>query len=147
MEQEVIQEKREIEFITIPNNKLLCPRCKRHLNTNCFIFNRVLKEQVCHQCNKSVGTNPFYNPSYGKRREFVGIRNFSIQEREMLIQKYINKGLNYQTAKNKVEYDLRIISNQRTTKISPEPINQNLDIKRIDRTETEQLIKGLGIKQ
>lgn len=143
MQQEVLRGK-EIEFVAFPNKKLECPRCKRKLNTNCFIFNRVLKTDVCHQCSKSVGTNPFYNPDWKKKSNFVGVKNMSGEEIKIQITNLMRQGLTSNQARNRVFNDLRVIRHQKITKISIEPINQNLDIKKIDRTKNKELIKGLG---
>jgi hypothetical protein len=147
--QEVIQEQKENEvvFDILPKKKLKCPKCNRMLNTNCFVFNRVLKESVCHQCNKKIGTNPFYNQNYGKKNNFVGIKNLSTQEYRMLIKKYTDRGMCYNLAKNRVDYDLSIVRHQKVKKVEPQATSvQNLAIRKIDRTKTKELIKGLGLK-
>lgn len=146
--QEMIQETKELEFILCPRKKLECSRCHRKLNTNCFIFNRVLKTDVCHQCNKSTGTNPFYNPFWRKQRNYVGIRNMSGQEIKIQISNLVKQGLPYEKARNRVLNDLRVVRHQKVVKVSPEcPISSNLRVQK-DRSElNKQLVENLRLNK
>jgi hypothetical protein len=146
--QEVIQKENEVVFELLPPNiKYECPRCKRRKSNKCFVYNKVLNERICNQCNRSVGTNPFYNPDYGKSKEFVGIKNFSNQEKYMLIKKYTNKGFSYLESKKKVEFDLSVVRHQKINKIEPQAISvQNLAIRQGKSELNKNLVKGLGMK-
>jgi NAD-dependent SIR2 family protein deacetylase len=52
------------------NKKIECPKCHRILRTKHFIFNEILKLEICTQCNKRVGTNKFYTP-LNERKELI----------------------------------------------------------------------------
>ena len=148
--QEVILNKEivfEIVNTKVDSKHKQCPECHKIKRNKCFVFNRIFKKYICFTCNKKIGTNPFYNKNYGKKNNFVGIKNLSTQEYRMLIKKYTDKGMCYTMAKNRVDYDLSIVRHQKVNKIEPQAISsQNLAIRKIDRTKTKELIKGLGLK-
>ena len=79
--QEVINKENEVVF-EIVNTKVdgkhkQCPKCFKIKRNKCFVFNRILKKDLCFMCNKSVGSNPFYNKYYGKIKNFVSKTNLS----------------------------------------------------------------------
>lgn len=142
MQQEMIQE-RELEFVPREKPKYECVDCKDKFR---HIEHYKDGKDRCKNCKKKLITNIFYNP-FWKKKEYVGIRNLSHQEKNMLIRKYQNKGYNYTEAKRKVEYDLKVVQGTPIRKVIPESQFKNLDIKKTDRSQNEQLIKGLGLKK
>lgn len=34
--------------------------CHRKLRTRCFVYNKLKKKLMCHQCDKRIGSNKFY---------------------------------------------------------------------------------------
>ena len=148
MNQEVLIEKREIEFVP-SKPKLKCPNCKRKLNTNCFVFNRILKKDICHQCNKKIGTNPFYTPDYGKRKGFIGKFNINEQEKKLLITNLIKKGVSYKEAKRRIANDVKVLSEMKKKKNYNNRLEeQNKKIQSETSKEMKnKLLKGLGLKK
>jgi ribosomal protein L37AE/L43A len=144
--QEVIQEnKKELEFILCPNKKYKCPDCEKEFS---HIERCKDGKDRCKLCKRKMVTNPFYNPDYGKRKEYVGIKNFSKQEKVMIIRKHQKAGMSYEKAKRQVEVDLNVIKGIKIKKVSPEcPESQNLKVLK-DRSELNKvLVKGLGFKE
>lgn len=145
MEQKVEQEKKEIEFELRPSRKWICEICNRKFS---HIEHCRDGKQRCGNCKRKMITNPFYNPDYGKKKNFVGIRNLSGQEMSIQITNLIRQGLNPAQARNRVFNDLRVVRHQKIEKVEPQAIsNQNLDIQIKDRTKNKELTQGLGFKE
>lgn len=72
------------------NIKKECPNCKRKLRTRCFVFNRVVKEEICRTCDKKIGSNPFYT----KKKETIGKYNMTATEKKVLANKKGWKAVN-----------------------------------------------------
>jgi len=142
-EEEVLEKSEPVK------KKLLCPRCHRKLNTNCFVFNKILKTDICHQCNKSVGNNKFYNPNREKSKGFIGKFNISSQEKKILMTNLIKKGVPYQEAKRRVKNNIKVLSEMRKKKDYNKYLDkQNELIKKEKSKEMKSnLLKGLGIKE
>jgi hypothetical protein len=146
MQQEVIQEnKKDLEFIICPNKKWICEDCGKKFS---HIEHCKDKKDRCKLCKRKMVTNPFYNPDYGKRKEYVGIKNFSQQEKVMIIRKHQKAGMSYQKARRQVEVDLNVIKGIKTKKVEPQAIsNQNLKVQK-DRSELNKvLVEGFGMKR
>lgn len=98
----------------------------------------------CKNCKKKKPTNKFYNPLYDKRKGFIGKFSINEQEYQVLIQKYLNKGLNYQLAKSKVNYDLTCMKNNKAKKRIE---SKNIELKNNqDKKLNKNFLKGLGLK-
>ena len=149
--QEVILNKEvvfEIVNTKIDTKHKECQRCHKVKRNKCFSFNKVLKLDLCNMCNKSVGTNPFYNQNFGKSKNFVGIKNFSGQEKILIINKHQKSGMSYDKARKQVEIDLNVIKSIKPKKYEPEPPSaSNLAIQKVRSELNKELIKGLGFKE
>ncbi len=145
MQQEVLMENKEIEFILEPNKKFKCYDCEKE-------FRHLEKckdgKKRCKSCKKKMITNIFYNPNW-KNRNFVGINNISGQEISIQIHNLIRQGLTPNHARNRVLNDLRIVRHQKRTKVLPEcPKPINLDIKIEEKNQLNNvLVEGLGMKK
>jgi hypothetical protein len=96
----------------------------------------------CKNCERKRPTNKFYNPLYDTRKGFIGKFNINSQEYNMLIKKYLNQGLDYQTAKSKVNYDIKCMQNNKFKKVIEA---KNLEIKKNkDKQINKQFLEGLG---
>lgn len=62
------------------NQKKRCKRCERMLRTKCFVFNPLLKEEICKRCDKKIGRNKFYNPKNNRISKF----NMTDDEKKVL---------------------------------------------------------------
>ena len=150
--QEVILNK-EVVF-EIVNNKIdtkhkECPRCHKLKRNKCFSFNKVLKLNLCNMCNKSVGTNPFYNQNFGKSKGFIGKFNMNEEEKKHLINNLIKKGVPYLEAKKRVENDIKVLSDMRDKKTYHNALNEQINItKKEEAGEMKaNFLNGLGFKE
>lgn len=138
MQQEVVLEKIDKERL-ISLGYCECPDCHKlykHLE--------ICKDgkKRCKKCEKKRPTNRFYNPLYDKRKGFIGKFNINSQEYNMLIKKYMKQGLNYQTAKSKVNYDIKCMQSNKLKKVIE---SKNLEIKQNqDKQLNKQFLEGLG---
>lgn len=99
--------------------KYTCSECGRLLRSRCFIYNRVIKNRICRQCDKRIGTNIFYEPNIkGEKKKTKKYcrnksRNFKNDEKEFLTKKNLKNGLTYEESKIKIKNfieDLRRIN-------------------------------------
>ena len=140
MQQEVmiVREQTDEERL-ISQGFLKCPDCNKY-----YKHLEPCKDgkSRCKKCEKKRPTNKFYNPLYDKRLGFIGRFNVNSQEYNMLIKKYLRQGFSYQTAKSKVNYDLKCIQSNRFKKIQEA---KNLEVKKeSDKQLNKQFLEGLG---
>lgn len=96
----------------------------------------------CKHCEKKRPTNKFYNPLYDKRKGFIGKFNVNSQEYNMLIKKYLSQGLTYESAKSKVNYNIKCMQSNRFKKIIEA---KNLEVKKTqDKQLNKNFLEGLG---
>lgn len=69
--------------------KKVCPNCKKVKRTNCFVYNRVQKREICKMCNKKIGNNIFYVP-FAKQKDYISRYNITEEEKKRLLKKYGN---------------------------------------------------------
>jgi len=148
MQQEVLDNK-EVEFESKPSNKMECPRCHKHKNKKCFIFNKVLNLTICKSCNKSVGTNKFYNPDWKKNKNFISKTSMSNTEKQFAIINLQRQGLSLFQAKNRVFGDIRVMRGCQSKKTQQDATSvENLAIKEKTSKElNKKLAEGLGFKR
>jgi hypothetical protein len=140
MQQEVILEQIDKERL-ISQGYLECPVCNKYYKK--LEFGRDGKKR-CKKCEKKKPTNKFYNPLYNKKKGFIGNFNVNSQEYNMLIKKYLSQGLSYESAKSKVNYDIKCMQNTRFKKIIDA---KNLEIKKEQNKQLNQkFVEGLGLK-
>lgn len=65
--------------------KKICPICGKLKRTKCFIYNPIIKKEICNSCNRSIGTNKFYSRKKLKPKENKRITNFSMTDEEKKI--------------------------------------------------------------
>lgn len=134
------------EVVTIDKERLIkqgyleCPDCHKHYKT----LERCKDgKKRCKHCEKKRPTNKFYNPLY-KRKGFIGKFNINSQEYNMLISKYVKRGLTYEEAKSKVNYDINCMQKNRIKKTIDA---RNLEIKQNkDKELNKDFLKGLNQK-
>ena len=83
------------------NKKTTCPECGRLLRNRCFIYNPRKKIRMCNQCSKKTGTNIFYTPQIKgakKTRTRYSNLNISYEEKKVMVQELMKKGLTYRGA-------------------------------------------------
>lgn len=126
------------EEVNLPG-RLECPDCHKH-------YRRLEQckdgKKRCKHCEKKRPTNKFYNPLYDTRKGFIGKFNINSQEYNMLIKKYMKQGLDYQTAKSKVNYDIKCMQSNKLKKVIEA---KNLEVKQNqDKQLNKQFLEGLG---
>ena len=138
MQQEVILKQADREKL-ISLGYCECPDCHKlykHLE--------ICKDgkKRCKHCKKKRPTNKFYNPLYDKRKGFIGKYNVNSQEYNMLIKKYLSQGLTYESAKSKVNYNIKCMQSNRFKKIIEA---KNLEVKKTqDKQLNKNFLEGLG---
>jgi len=142
MQQEVLKEK-DLEFVLREKPKLKCSDCGKYYS---HIERCKDRKNRCKNCKKKIPTNIFYNPNW-KNKEYVGIRNFSTQEKSLIVHKHQKAGMTYDKAKRQVEVDLNVIKGIKPKKYEPECPSSNLEIKKGKSELNKELIKGLGLKE
>jgi len=97
--------------------KKVCNKCNRHLNLKCFVYNPVIKEKVCHQCDKRIGHNIFYEPKIKGakiriKKKFWNFTSwFKRDERDFIEKKMEASGLDREQAMKKMKEEIKMIQN------------------------------------
>ena len=138
MQQEVILKQADREKL-ISLGYLECPDCHK-------LYKHLERckdgKKRCKHCEKKRPTNKFYNPLYDKRKGFIGKYNVNSQEYNMLIKKYLSQGLTYESAKSKVNYNIKCMQSNRFKKIIEA---KNLEVKKTqDKQLNKNFLEGLG---
>lgn len=120
--------------------KKICPKCHRTLRTKCFVFNRREKHKLCKQCDKKIGSNPFYDPLLKNKKTKIRY-NIKFDEQQALYKTLVNKGLATENAKDRVKNRVKYINffQRMRNKICKEKEIANSKI-------NDNLLKGLGQK-
>jgi len=86
--------------------KKRCPRCNKVKRTKCFVYNRLLKMDVCRMCNKSIGSNKFYIPLKERKKYIISKYGMSDQEKSIMIKKAMHQGMDFKRACKKVNREI-----------------------------------------
>jgi hypothetical protein len=129
-----------------PKNKVVCPVCLKHKNNKCFVFNKLLNQSVCHQCNKKKGNNKFYDPNWKIKNQRVSKWSLSNQEKSLLITTKLQQGKTYEQAKNRVNYCESVLSKNKSRKyFEDKRAEENLiNQKENNKEMNKKLVEGLN---
>jgi len=126
------------------NKKMICPICKRKLRVRSFVWNPLVKEKVCKQCDRRIGHNKFYiNPI--DKKDYIGKYTINSLEKKRLFQKYRRMG---NTVKNSWRLVRRRINQLKGVKRASHYYKRKQELKedKIKQKERElnlKLIEGL----
>ncbi len=126
--------------------KLECPKCHRLLKQRCFIFNKKLKEKICSQCNKKIGTNIFYiEVSDRKNNDIITKYNLSNFEKRRLHKQLMDSGMSYKQAWRRINMDVYFLKKrklEKQKKMREFAILANQERKK-DEEQNKKFLKGL----
>lgn len=95
------------------NNKKTCSECGRFLRNRCFVYNKVIKKEICRTCNKRLGNNIFYTPEPKVRgatprkttkQKYTDSTNyFSLEEKQYLYKKLREQGYTHEQSNQMIK--------------------------------------------
>jgi len=133
----------ELELLP-PHQRHECPVCHKM-----FSHLERCKDKIrrCGNCKKKMVTNPFYNPDWFKRKNYVGVRNISDQERSLLMTNKIKTGMTYTKAKEVIERDINQVKKIKPRTFKPQSEAVNLQLHPPKDTANKKLTEGLGLEK
>ena len=128
-------------------NKIVCPRCKKHKRTKCFVFNRRFKDKICRTCDRVLGNNVYFI-TLKERKNLKGtIGKFSLnkEEKNELHNEFVRQGMDSIKAWNKVNYHCWLLKRSYGRWKGRQTIERNKKIREEQEAinQKKQLVEGL----
>lgn len=86
-------------------NRITCPKCGKSVRPKMIVFNRVTNNKICYNCNKKIGTNPWFEPKIKgavNKKPKRNIYNLKWDEKQFLWIKEIKNSHDELKAKSKI---------------------------------------------